>query len=181
VRASALRFRPEGFDATAWLEANRPPRPENAGVAPAADGAAASAEAATAPPQTGAPAERQSMGGGGGMGSSAGGFGGGGMGGGTGAGRGRQGSGAGGAGLGGTRGPNVIFALDEKGEPQPRLVRVGLSDGQFLAVMDGVNEGDVVVTGVAIGAATNGGPQRAGASPSANPFQPQRPQQRRRE
>jgi HlyD family secretion protein len=179
VRASALRFRPEGFDAAAWLEANRPAPLAPTAEASPAGGATAAAEAATVAPAAGAPGDRPAMRGGG-AGS---GFGGRGMGGGMagGSGQGRPGAGRAGAAMSGTRGPNVIFALDAKDQPQPRLVRVGLSDGQYLAVMDGVQEGDVVVTGLALGGAANGGPQRMGSSPSANPFQPQRPQQRRRE
>ena len=178
VRASALRFRPEAFDAAAWIEANRPPRPEQAAAAPATGGATASAEAGTTEPQPAAPpADRHGMGSGGGANG-----GGRGMSGGTGGafGRGRDGSGPRAGGPGGQRGPNVIFALDGKGQPEPRLVRVGLSDGQFLAVLDGVKEGDVVVTGIALGGTATTAPTMA-PSPSGNPFQPQRPQQRRRE
>jgi len=180
VRAAALRFRPEGFDAVAWLAANRPQHSGPGGDAPAG-GAVASAEAATgegsqaasAPTsESGRAAEAPRAGGQGG------GFGGRGMG--MGGGRpggfaGRQG-GMGGA-FSGQRGPTVLFVLDDKGQPQPKLVRLGLSDGQYVAVRDGLNEGDLVVTGIATGVAR--GP--AGPSPSTNPFAPTRPQRRTRE
>jgi HlyD family secretion protein len=87
-------------------------------------------------------------------------------------------------GAGGGRGPGrptTVFVLDERGEPKALDVRVGISDGQFVEVREGLEEGAAVVTGTQLagvrGAAS--GP-RPGSSPSSNPFQPQRPQPRQR-
>ncbi len=63
-----------------------------------------------------------------------------------------------------------MFVLDDKGVPAPKLAVVGISDGQFVEVKEGLDEGARVVIG-AEGART-GGP-RPGASPSTNPFSPQ--------
>jgi HlyD family secretion protein len=88
------------------------------------------------------------------------------------------------SGAGGGRGPGrptTVFVLDERGQPQPVDVRVGISDGQFVEVRDGLDEGVAVVTGTQIAGARGAasGP-RPGSSPSSNPFQPQRPQRRQR-
>ena len=58
-------------------------------------------------------------------------------------------------------------------------VRVGISDGQYVEVREGLEEGDSVITGTEIPGAATASP-RAGASPSSNPFSPQRPQRRQR-
>jgi HlyD family secretion protein len=106
--------------------------------------------------------------------------------GGAGAGGGRRGAGggrAGGPGAGGTDGsgrPQLVFVLNEKGEPQPARVRLGISDGQFVEVREGLEEGARVVTGAEAEGARAAAP-RTGASPGAsNPFSPQRPQRRQR-
>ena len=62
--------------------------------------------------------------------------------------------------------------LDETGKPKPVEVRVGISDGQYVEIRDGLSEGASVVTGAEIPGARGGGP-RPGASPSSNPFSPQ--------
>jgi HlyD family secretion protein len=87
-------------------------------------------------------------------------------------------------GAGGGRGPGrptTVFVLDERGEPKALDVRVGISDGQFVEVREGLDEGAAVVTGTQIAGARGAasGP-RPGSSPSSNPFQPQRPQPRQR-
>jgi len=87
-------------------------------------------------------------------------------------------------GAGGGRGPGrptTVFVLDERGEPKAVDVRVGISDGQFVEVREGLEEGAAVVTGTQIAGARGAasGP-RPGSSPSSNPFQPQRPQPRQR-
>jgi HlyD family secretion protein len=86
---------------------------------------------------------------------------------------------AGGDGPGAAR-PQLVFLLNEKGEPQPARVRLGISDGQFVEVREGLEEGARVVTGAeAEGARATAA--RPGASPGAsNPFSPQRPQRRQR-
>jgi HlyD family secretion protein len=91
--------------------------------------------------------------------------------------------GQGGPGGPGSRGPGrptTVFVPDEKGEPKPVDVRIGISDGQYVELRQGLDEGAVVITGTEIpGARAAGGP-RPGGSPSSNPFQPQRPQRRQR-
>jgi multidrug efflux pump subunit AcrA (membrane-fusion protein) len=70
--------------------------------------------------------------------------------------------------------------MDAKGQIQPAPVRLGISDGQFVEVREGLEEGTRVVTGADTGAA-RGAAARPGASPGAsNPFSPQRPQRRQR-
>jgi HlyD family secretion protein len=150
--AAALRFRPEGFQ-----------RPTGGG----APGQAAAGGQASAGGQ-GAP---------------------GGMGMGRPGGQGPQGGAwarpAGGpGGPGGARGPGrptTVFVPDEKGQPKPMDVRIGVSDGQFVEVREGLVEGALVITGNEIpGARAAGAGPRPGTSPSTNPFNPQRPQPRQR-
>ncbi|HEX9187651.1 MAG TPA: hypothetical protein VGB87_11290, partial [Vicinamibacteria bacterium] len=87
-------------------------------------------------------------------------------------------------GPGGGRGPGrptTVFVPDDKGQPQAADVRIGVSDGQFVELREGLEEGAVVITGTEIpGARAAGAGARPGASPSSNPFQPQRPQPRQR-
>jgi HlyD family secretion protein len=76
--------------------------------------------------------------------------------------------------------PQLVFVMDAKGQIQPAPVRLGISDGQFVEVREGLEEGTRVVTGADTGAA-RGAAARPGASPGAsNPFSPQRPQRRQR-
>jgi multidrug efflux pump subunit AcrA (membrane-fusion protein) len=78
---------------------------------------------------------------------------------------------------GGQGRPGLVFVLDERGVPQPTPVRVGISDGQFVEVRDGLTEGARVITGA------EGGRGAGGARPSgspANPFQPPQFQRRQR-
>jgi HlyD family secretion protein len=74
---------------------------------------------------------------------------------------------------GGKRGgrPGLVFELGPDGQPQPTKVRLGLSDGRYVEVVEGLAEGARVVTGIAEGGRTA---SAAGAAPSSNPFQPQR-------
>jgi len=153
--ASALRFRPEGYQ-----------RP-TAGRGTAASGA----------PGQGAPRP-----GGQGAGRTAGGRPGGGV---PGAAMAAErGPGGGWGGPGGGRGPGrptTVFVPDEKGQPKAVDVRIGVSDGQFVEIREGLDEGAVVITGTEIpGARAAGTGPRPGTSPSSNPFQPQRPQPRQR-
>jgi HlyD family secretion protein len=67
--------------------------------------------------------------------------------------------------------PAVVFTLAEN-QPQPARVRLGISDGQFVEVKDGLAEGTPVITGTADGSGRASAP-RPGASPSSNPFNPQ--------
>jgi HlyD family secretion protein len=167
--ASALRFRPEGYQ-----------RPSSGRGGPSTAGATGAPGAQGTPGAQGAmqrsggdrPQGGQSAGGspGGGipgaaMAAERGGWGGpGGPGGGQGPGR-----------------PTVVFVPGEKGEPKPVDVRIGVSDGQFVELRQGLDEGTVVITGTEIpGARAAGAGARPGASPSSNPFSPQRPQPRQR-
>jgi HlyD family secretion protein len=73
-----------------------------------------------------------------------------------------------GHGEGGGR-PSVLFALGPDGAPAPVPIRVGISDGQFVEVRSGLEEGSPVIVGTE-------SPGRAGPSagpPSTNPFSPQ--------
>jgi HlyD family secretion protein len=72
-----------------------------------------------------------------------------------------------------------VFVPDEKGQPRPVEVRLGISDGQFIEVREGLEEGARVITGTEIPGSRAAGP-RPGSSPTSNPFQPQRPQPRQR-
>jgi hypothetical protein len=89
---------------------------------------------------------------------------------------GRRPDGAGGPGGGGGRDGQgrrrtVVYTLDENGAPKATPVVLGLSDGQFVEVKEGLSEGDKVVLGTG-GAGAFAGPRTA-ASPSSNPFNPQ--------
>lgn len=169
LRATALRFRPEGFDANKWAEEQRSQRRGGASAEssrPQGDPSPGTADASPVGQHGEDRGERASRRGApGGM---AGGF---------------RGTGGGmpGAGRMATagRGPSLVFVLNEKGEPEPKAVRLGISDGQFVEVSDGLSEGLAVVTGLEI--AGSRPVARPSGSPSTNPFQPQqfRPQQRR--
>ena len=74
----------------------------------------------------------------------------------------------------------LVFTLGEGGKPEPSRVRVGLSDGQFVEVQEGLAEGAVVVTGLEGAAARRPGAPTAGPSPSNNPFAPGPPARRQR-
>jgi HlyD family secretion protein len=134
IPAAALRFRPEGFDAS---------RRQRAGQGQEG-GTAVAAGPGGRPERTG----------------------------------GFRGAGQGG-GQGGTR-PSTIFILNEKGEPQPARVRLGISDGQFVEVREGVDEGARVVTSTESETSRNTTARPAASPGASNPFSPQRPQQRRR-
>ncbi|MET0552229.1 MAG: efflux RND transporter periplasmic adaptor subunit [Vicinamibacteria bacterium] len=149
VPAAALRFRPEGFEAGAGggqgrRGGQRAEATPGAGASTAAPAAAAS-PVALASPAAPAPAEE-------------------------GRGRGRRREGASGAAADGPR-PALVFVLGADGKPEPRRVRVGLSDGQFVEVAEGLEPGAAVIVG-AQGPAGTSAP-RPGASPSTNPFNPQ--------
>jgi hypothetical protein len=79
--------------------------------------------------------------------------------------------------------PTTVFIPDERGQPRAADVRIGVSDGQFVELREGLEEGATVITGTEI----PGAPRAAGAMPrpspspsSSNPFTPQRPQPRQR-
>jgi HlyD family secretion protein len=87
---------------------------------------------------------------------------------GSGAGRGRDGAAHAGPASNGR--PGLVFVLGDDGQPQPTKIRLGLSDGRFVEVVGGLDEGAQAVTGIEAGGPRAGG----GTAPSSNPFQPQR-------
>jgi HlyD family secretion protein len=71
----------------------------------------------------------------------------------------------------------LVFVLGPDGAPKPTPVRLGLSDGRFVEVLHGLDEGAQVVAGIEQpGVAA----PRAAASTPANPFTPGRFQPRSR-
>lgn len=84
---------------------------------------------------------------------------------------GRSGSRGNGGGPDGGGRPSLVFVLGPDGNPQSRRVQLGLSDGQYVEVVSGLEEGAPVVTGTTDPA--RAGAPRPGASPSSNPFNPQ--------
>jgi HlyD family secretion protein len=196
IPASALRFRPEGYERPSG-GSGRPGGGRAGAAAASGGGSGARGEAGTV---QAAPASGAAAGGAPGAGGQASfargqgrpGGGGGrwrGQGGGPGATGGAQAGSAspGGAGAGGPAGggpggggrwgrgrPTTVFVPGPDGQPKPVEVLVGISDGQFVEVRDGLSEGTTVITGTEIpGAArtAGAGPGRTGASPSS-PFQP---------
>ncbi len=82
-----------------------------------------------------------------------------------------------GAGGGGPR-PGLVFVLGPDGQPKASPVKLGISDGRYTEIVDGLSEGAQVVTGVEEGGGGGRAPQAG--SPTNNPFTPQRPQPRNR-
>jgi HlyD family secretion protein len=71
----------------------------------------------------------------------------------------------------------LVFTLGDDGRPKPAPVRLGISDGRFVEVLSGLDEGARVITGLDdFGRSA----PRPGASPANNPFAPGRPQPRSR-
>jgi HlyD family secretion protein len=152
IPASALRFRPEGYQ-----------RPTGGAAGAGAPGAARSGSerpAGGSGQWAGRRAAASSPGGAGGAAT-------------TGEHRGPGGQG------GGKGRPSTVFVPGEQGKPKAVEVRTGVSDGQFVELREGLDEGATVITGTEIPGARAGSP-RPGTSPSTNPFSPQRPQPRQR-
>jgi HlyD family secretion protein len=78
---------------------------------------------------------------------------------------------------GGEGRPGLVFILGDDGRPKPAPVRLGISDGRFVEVLSGLDEGARVITGLDD---TSRAAPRPGASPANNPFAPGRPQPRSR-
>jgi HlyD family secretion protein len=155
VPTSALRFRPEGYVA-----------PTGAGRPGAAASGAAGGQGG------GAGAAARGQGGGFAGGRQGGGQGGpGGIGGGRTGGQGRPGGGE----WRGQR-PGLVFVLGPDGQPRATPVKLGISDGRFVEVIDGLQEGAPVITGIE----EPGRPQVTASPSSTNPFQPGRFQPRSR-
>jgi HlyD family secretion protein len=95
--------------------------------------------------------------------------------------RGTRRSGGGGRDGGGKPGsgrPTTVYVLGSNGRPQPQPVKLGLSDGQFAEVVEGLAEGARVVTGLEAPTGTTAA--RPSAAPSgSNPFAPQRERRQR--
>jgi HlyD family secretion protein len=148
--APALRFRPEGF-----VEERRGSRaPADAPSGSASGGVPiASASGGSAPSAAGAGAS-------------------------SGEGRRRRGEGRPAADANAGR-PGLVFVPGPDGKPTPTRVRLGISDGRFVEVLSGLEEGAQVIT-----ANDSGRPRAASASPSPgssnNPFAPGRPPPRNR-
>jgi len=170
--AAALRFRPEGWQPgagggrRAGASASGAPPASTATGGPAATGGSPAATFASGP-DTAAGGGRGVRGdGGGGRWAGRGAMGG----------AGGEGRGPGGPGGGGR--PTVVFVAGPDGKPKPQPIRTGISDGQWVEVVSGLDEGTPIITGTGEGAARAGGPRPA-ASAGTNPFAPQ-PQRRTR-
>lgn len=74
---------------------------------------------------------------------------------------------------GGSR-PGRVFLPGPDGKPEPRPIRLGLSDGRFVEVVEGLEEGASVIT------ADGGGARTAGSGSTTNPFDRPRFQPRSR-
>lgn len=170
--AAALRFRPEGWQGGAG--GRRGGAGGNAasgasGAPPAAAGTGGAVQAATAPAggQGADGGARAGRGGGRWAGRA-------GVAGGTDA----SGSGTPGA-MGGGR-PTIVFVTGPDGQPQPQPIRTGITDGQYVEVVSGLEDGAQIVTGIAGEGGARAAGARPGASPATNPFAPQQPQRRTR-
>lgn len=75
---------------------------------------------------------------------------------------------------------SMVYTLTEGKEPEPASVRIGISDGQFVELKEGLPEGALVVTGLEGASGRGGQGARPGASPSNNPFAPGPPPRRQR-
>jgi len=64
---------------------------------------------------------------------------------------------------GGPRNERTVYVL-RNGKPEAVTVKTGISDGVFTEVIEGLKEGDEVITGM------TGGPVQSGASAAPNPF-----------
>jgi HlyD family secretion protein len=163
IPAAALRFRPEGF------QPGSRPGYQGPAPSPAKAGTADTSTARAAGPENGGERRRGFRQGGGAGGRFAGGEG-----------RRRENGQGGGAGDEGGSRPALVFVLDPRGVPQPTPVRVGISDGQFVEIRDGLSEGARVVTGTEGARPGSTASGRPGAASPANPFQPPQFQRRQR-
>jgi HlyD family secretion protein len=151
IPAAALRFRPEGFQAGSG--GGRAARAGAPGAAPGAGGGTRAAAGQGAGAPGGFSAVRRGGDGSGGRGGP------------------RADSAEAGA-AGGEGRAALVFILNDKGQPEPVRVRVGVSDGQYVEVQDGLPEGARVVVGIE-GEGVRTPAARPSGSPSNNPFNPQ--------
>ena len=173
--AAALRFRPEGWQPGAG--GGRRAGAGASGAPPASTATGGAAATGGSPAATFASGPDTAAGGGRGVRSDDGG-GGAGRWAGRGAMGGAGGEGRGPGGPGGGGRPTVVFVAGPDGKPKPQPIRTGISDGQWVEVVSGLDEGTPIITGTGEGAARAGGPRPA-ASAGTNPFAPQ-PQRRTR-
>src|SRR5262249_848972 len=80
----------------------------------------------------------------------------------------RAGGGPGGESAG-AAGGRPLFVAGPGGRPEPRPVKLGLSDGRYTEVVEGLREGDTVITGLR-GAVATGPGARPNPGASTNPF-----------
>lgn len=76
-------------------------------------------------------------------------------------------------------GSRQIWVPGAAGRPEPRDVKLGLSDGRFIEVASGLAEGDSVITGLRGSAAVGPAGPRPSPGASNNPFSPRREQRTR--
>ena len=74
----------------------------------------------------------------------------------------------------------MVFVPGPDGQPKPQPIRTGITDGQFVEVVSGLDDGAKVIAGIAGEAGPRPGGARPGASPATNPFAPGQPQRRTR-
>jgi HlyD family secretion protein len=88
-----------------------------------------------------------------------------------------QGRGQGTGGQTGGPRPGLVFVPAEGGKPTATRIRLGITDGRYVEVLDGLTEGAVVVTGQDD---TSRAASRTPQTQTTNPFTPGRPQPRTR-
>jgi len=59
-------------------------------------------------------------------------------------------------------GDRIVRVVDDKGQPQPRKIKVGINNGANVEVLSGLKEGERVVVGEGGAAAAAGGGNRGG-------------------
>jgi HlyD family secretion protein len=179
--AAALRYRPEGWQPTGRRGGAGASGAPSASAAPAGtpgSPAPGGSPAVVAAGPNGAAGDGQGGGRGSGRWAGRGGTGGAGVPGGP-PGQGANGGGRGGwSGGGGGGRPSVVFVPGPDGKPKAQPIRTGISDGQWIEIVSGLEEGAPIITGTGDGTARAGGPRPA-ASAGTNPFNPQ-PQRRTR-
>ena len=67
--------------------------------------------------------------------------------------------------------PTCVWTMDETGNPKPVAVKTGVTDGVHTEILEGLAEGDKVITGIMTGERPAGAPEQGGN----NPFMPKRP------
>ncbi len=75
-------------------------------------------------------------------------------------------------------GGRPLFVPGKGGRPEPRAVKLGLADGRFVEVLEGLQEGETVITGLR-GAAVAASGTRPSPAATNNPFSPRREQRTR--